>query len=145
MNKTTIWVVIVLVLIAGVYFMFSDVEKQDALETNTETTEQAGTEQATPVLISENSETTVQEINMVTGGFFFSPNKLTLKKDQPVKINVENSGVHTFTIDELGVDVPLTGPSGVVEFTPTKSGTFEYYCAIPGHKERGQIGSVTVI
>lgn len=84
------------------------------------------------------------ELHMVSGGFFFSPENLTLAKDQPVNITLQNSGAHTFTIDELGVNVPLRGSSATVEFTPTKSGTFEYYCAVPGHRESGMFGSLTV-
>ncbi len=81
---------------------------------------------------------------MVSGNLFFNPNNLTLKKGQPVNITFQNSGTHTFTVDELGVNVPLRGSSGVVEFTPTQSGTFEYYCAVPGHRLGGMSGSLTV-
>jgi len=31
-----------------------------------------------------------------------------------------------------------------VEFTPTTSGTFEYYCSVPGHRESGQFGTLKV-
>ena len=86
----------------------------------------------------------VREINAVSGNFFFNPNNITLKKNQPVRISFKNSGFHTFTIDELGVNVPLQGSSATVEFTPTKAGTFEYYCAVPGHRERGMLGSLNV-
>lgn len=141
MNKTIIWIIIILILAGGAYFLFTDIGKQ-----GNEQTAVKSTEKASSYSLTDKSETTaVKEISMVSGGFFFSPNKLTLKKGQPVKINIKNSGVHTFTIDELGVDVPLTGQSTVVEFTPTKSGTFEYYCAIPGHRENGQFGSVIVL
>jgi nitrite reductase (NO-forming) len=81
---------------------------------------------------------------MAAGNFFFSPSSMTLVKGQPVKITFQNSGTHTFTIDELGINEPLRGSSATIEFTPTQSGTFEYYCAIPGHKEAGMFGSLEV-
>jgi len=31
-----------------------------------------------------------------------------------------------------------------VTFTPKTAGTYTYYCAIPGHTEAGQIGSLIV-
>lgn len=85
-----------------------------------------------------------QAIEMVSGNFFFTPKNLSLKKGEAVTIRFQNSGVHTFTIDELGVNIPLRGSSPVAEFTPEKSGTFEYYCAVPGHREGGMFGSLTV-
>ncbi len=84
-------------------------------------------------------------INMVSGNFFFSPNNMKLVKGEKVKINFQNTGIHTFTIDELGVNVRLTGRSGQVEFTPNKAGKFRYYCAIPGHAEAGMIGGLEVL
>ncbi len=85
-----------------------------------------------------------EEISMVSGNLFFDPKGLTLTKDQPVKITFSNNGFHTFTIDELGVDQSLRGSTATVEFIPTKTGTFEYYCTVPGHKEGGMFGSLTV-
>ncbi len=86
----------------------------------------------------------VNEISMFSDNFSFAPNKLILAKDQPVKITIQNTGFHTFTIDELGIDVPLRNGAEIVEFTPTQSGVFEYYCAVPGHRELGQVGLLTV-
>lgn len=36
------------------------------------------------------------------------------------------------------------GGKAVVEFTPISSGTFEFACNLPGHKEAGMVGKVTV-
>ncbi|MCH8741541.1 cupredoxin domain-containing protein [Patescibacteria group bacterium] len=92
----------------------------------------------------EKTASSIKEISMVSGNLFFNPKDLILIKDQPVKIVFSNSGTHTFTIDELGVNVPLQGSSATVEFTPTESGTFKYYCAVPGHREGGMEGSLKV-
>jgi nitrite reductase (NO-forming) len=52
---------------------------------------------------------------------------------------------HDFTIDELDVQL-LLGPSetvkGVFEATP---GTYTFYCSIPGHREAGMEGTLTVL
>ena len=36
------------------------------------------------------------------------------------------------------------GQTVTLEFTPTAKGTFEYVCTIPGHKEAGMKGTITV-
>ncbi|GMQ95428.1 MAG: hypothetical protein BMS9Abin13_541 [Patescibacteria group bacterium] len=142
MNKTTIWIVIILAIALGAYFLLLGVGEREGVGT----AEPAQIEQAAPKIpVDGSAEVNVKEISMVSGGLFFNPNNLTLEKGQPVRISIQNSGLHTFTVDELGVDVPLAGVSGVVEFTPTESGVFEYYCAIPGHREGGMFGSVTII
>ena len=86
----------------------------------------------------------VKEISMVSGDLFFKPKVFTLIKDQPVKITFQNTGTHTFTINELDVNIRFNKSSAILEFTPSKSGTFEYYCAVPGHRKNGMFGSLTV-
>lgn len=86
----------------------------------------------------------VKEINMDAGYFFFRPGALTLKKGEPVRLIVSTTGTHTFTIDELGVNTALRDSQAIVEFTPNKTGTFTYYCAVPGHRQNGQFGTLTV-
>lgn len=96
------------------------------------------------VIVKEQEETT-EPISMSAGSFFFSSKTLGAKVGEKVALDITATGQHTFTIDELGVNVPLPhGKTTRVEFTPSKSGTFTYYCAIPGHREAGQIGSLTV-
>lgn len=85
----------------------------------------------------------VIEINSVS--FSFSPDVLNGKVGEEINIDVTATGQHTFTIDELGVDIVTPhGATTRVSFTPDRAGTFEYYCAIPGHKEAGQVGAIIV-
>ena len=60
-----------------------------------------------------------------------------------VVLNNDDLYVHTFTIDELGIDVTI-GPRGekALEITPANPGTFEYKCTIPGHES--MTGTLTV-
>jgi len=82
--------------------------------------------------------------SMESGNFLYKPSTFKAKVNQPVTINFTNSGFHTFTIDELGVNQTITGSTGSVTFTPTKKGTFEFYCAIGNHKAMGMKGTLTV-
>lgn len=95
-------------------------------------------------LSTQETQTGAKEISITSRNFSFSPKTLTLKEGQPVKITFQNRGTHTFTIDELGVNKSLTGSSSTVEFTPTRSGTYEFYCAVPGHRQQGMLGALTV-
>lgn len=86
----------------------------------------------------------VREIDIVSRSFIYDPEIIEVERGETVVISFQNSGIHTFTIDELGIDKPLRGNSVTVEFTPRETGTFEFYCAIPSHKEQGMIGELIV-
>jgi plastocyanin len=52
---------------------------------------------------------------------------------------------HDFTIDELDVKVVM-GPSETVDSTiDSTPGTYTFYCSIPGHREAGMEGTITVL
>jgi uncharacterized cupredoxin-like copper-binding protein len=83
-------------------------------------------------------------ISIEAGNIFFNPKSLTVKVNQPITVNFTNKGSHTFTVDELGVNFPLRDASGSFTFTPTKTGSFTFYCSVPGHRQAGQFGTITV-
>lgn len=136
MNRKIVLVVLLLVLIVGGYWFFGGGRQKPAqvLEQST----------PTPVAEPEVRAPAVREISLEAGYFFFKSNKLTLKKGQPVRLIIKNNGTHTFTVDELGLNFPLRDGLVTVEFTPDKTGAFEFYCAIPGHRKSGQFGTLIV-
>lgn len=85
-----------------------------------------------------------QVLSLDAGNIYFNPKNFTVKVNQPVTVNFTNKGSHTFTIDELGVNARLQDASGSFTFTPTKTGSFTYYCSVPGHRQAGQFGTLTV-
>lgn len=103
-----------------------------------ETGEGADTSAAAP-------EQETKNISMRAGNLFFSPKNLQVKQGDKISLTIQNSGFHTFTIRELGVDLrmPSNGTYSV-EFTADKKGNYEYYCAIPGHREGGMLGDLQV-
>lgn len=142
-------VAIALTILAGCYNAKTEKTTDSPALKQTETREKEASSatvktQATVETKLRTETTVVKQISMESANFFFKSNTLSLKMNQPVKITFKNTGVHTFTVDELGVNVKLTDGSGSVTFTPKKTGTFQYYCAIPGHKEAGMVGTVTV-
>lgn len=100
-------------------------------------------------LVSGEGKIIVEEnnvpVSMRAGNFFFSTKTLNTRTGENVVLDIDAIGQHTFSIDELGVNVSLSnGKTTRVEFTPSQEGTFTYYCAIPGHLEGGMLGVLTV-
>ena len=70
----------------------------------------------------------------------------------PLEVKAGESGSEVMaghTMDEMEVEPAVhmgatTGMSSSVTFVPTKPGTYEFFCAVPGHKEAGMIGTLTV-
>jgi uncharacterized cupredoxin-like copper-binding protein len=64
-----------------------------------------------------------------------------------VTFNFTNQGAleHAFKIDDPLVEskiVPGGGTDSLVVNLP--AGTYEFYCPVPGHKEAGMVGTLTV-
>ena len=77
----------------------------------------------------------------------FAQTELTIPADTDVTFTFTNNGVlpHNFTIDEPQVfsgDLTSGQSSEVVVNLP--AGTYQYYCSIPGHKDAGMVGTLTV-
>jgi len=75
----------------------------------------------------------------------FSPRTLDARQGR-ITVRMANHDLfwHTFTIDKLDVDVRVpVGGARRVTFTAAP-GTYEFYCAIPGHKRAGMHGTFTV-
>jgi len=86
-------------------------------------------------------------VNVTAGEGYFDPDVIVVEEGQDVTVEIENvSDVdHTFTIDELGIDVSLApGEQEEVTFTAAEEGTFEFYCDEPGHRDAGMYGYLGV-
>ncbi len=65
-------------------------------------------------------------------------------------IQATNAGFleHNFTVDELGIaeDLPPGEPVEITIPDDAAAGdTFEFYCSVPGHREGGMVGNLTII
>jgi len=75
----------------------------------------------------------------------FDPSSITVNAGT-VALGVTNEDLfwHTFSIDELDIEVGLaTGGERRVTFT-APAGTYTYYCAVPGHRQLGMTGALVV-
>jgi plastocyanin len=77
----------------------------------------------------------------------FEPNEITIPANTDVTITLNAQGVagHDFTIDELGIHSSnLTQGQTETITINAAPGTYTFYCSVPGHKEAGMIGTLTV-
>lgn len=88
---------------------------------------------------------TERTIHMGVRQYAWDPSTLLVKKGELVRLVIHNADVmHGIVIPELGImegDIPPEG--AVIEFTPDKVGTFEFFCSVycgEGHMEmRGKV------
>jgi uncharacterized cupredoxin-like copper-binding protein len=77
---------------------------------------------------------------------YFEPAELTIPADTDVTVSLPNAGAapHNFSIDELGISVDIAPGATEETVINAPAGTYEYYCNVPGHKEAGMVGTLTV-
>ena len=113
-----------------------------------------------------------KEIVVKAEALKFTPTTIEAIAGQPVKLTFQNADSldHDFSIMEFpmamasatqapiaGHDMgnmgglepelhmaALMGQTVALEFTPTKPGTYEFFCTVPGHKEAGMKGTLVV-
>jgi uncharacterized cupredoxin-like copper-binding protein len=96
------------------------------------------------------------ELKVVATDLKFGPNTLKAKVGQPLKVVLENKGVIEHDLAFVGLKAtsnlspdlktPMVKPgqTASIELTPTAKGTYEFVCTVPGHKEAGMRGTLTV-
>jgi nitrite reductase (NO-forming) len=79
--------------------------------------------------------------------FAFDQPTLRVQPGQRVTLTLENGGKteHNLRIDALDKQVVAKpGQTATAEFTLDQPGSYDFYCAIPGHKEAGMRGTLVV-
>ena len=114
---------------------------------------------------------TTQQLTLTAKEFAYAPAALEVTSGQPVEVSFQNTGAveHDFSILEIELansprssgeahgggghttaDQPKlhvaagASASATLTFTPSKSGTYEFYCTVAGHKAAGMVGVLTV-
>lgn len=100
----------------------------------------------TPAADSGAGASSAQDVTVAMHDIYFDPAEFTIPANTPVKVTLPNQGAapHDFSIDALGISVTVNpGETGEVTID-APAGEYEYYCNIPGHKEAGMVGKLTV-
>ena len=97
---------------------------------------------------SQPSSGTTSDLTMTLTEFKFTPDTLTVKVGERVKVTLDNTKgtlKHDIKQADLNIDTAVeAGQKATFEFTPTKVGTFDFVCDVPGHKEAGMVGRIVV-
>jgi cytochrome c oxidase subunit II len=89
-----------------------------------------------------------QVIHLTAKKFEYSPNQITVKKGQPVLIEIVSlDRKHGFTIPDLKVRSDVKpAAENVVRFTPDRAGTFNFHCDLfCGSGHEGMAGTLVVV
>lgn len=116
---------------------------------NDETVVDAATEreaEATPMADAGAAPAAAGEIVVESYDIYFEPTELTIPADTDVTVTLPNKGVtlHNFAIDELEIDVDIDPGATEETVINAPAGIYEYYCNVPGHKQAGMVGMLTV-
>jgi heme/copper-type cytochrome/quinol oxidase subunit 2 len=102
------------------------------------------------------SEDGVQRVDIIVDSYSFEPNQIIVVVNKPVEITLKSVTTvvpHNFTINYpeagLNIDQDISpGEEVKVTFTPTKTGTFEFYCDKKGlfgsHQKKGMKGTLEI-
>ena len=87
-----------------------------------------------------------REVEMTATDFAFDPDEITAEAGEDLAIVLTSEDLlHDFTIDELDAHVAADrGETATGGFTADEAGTYTYYCSVPGHREAGMEGALTV-
>jgi plastocyanin len=87
-----------------------------------------------------------EAVEVVSHDIFFEPSELSIPADSDVTVRLPNEGVtpHNFSIDELGISVDIAPGATEETVINAPAGEYEYYCNVPGHKQAGMVGTLTV-
>ena len=84
---------------------------------------------------SQLPSSSIQEVNLRAGQIAYTPDRIVVKKGIPVRINVQadaNAGcTRSIVFPDFGINKVIPrGGSDIIEFTPTKAGTYQFRCAM---------------
>lgn len=81
----------------------------------------------------------------------FVPTSFTVKAGAPVSVAISATGEwsHVFFFDDASLSAVAVGVSphetrAITFNAPVKAGTYTFRCDVPGHKQRGEVGSMIV-
>jgi len=131
----TAWIVglvVVIGLVGGGLFASSSVMTDQAVSTDVPT----GEVKEITITVGPNSE------------YSYDQPRLTFSQGDSVRVTFRNTGtiIHDWSIPALNTKTPVIQPGAVAsaQFIASSVGTYEYFCTVPGHRERGMLGAMTI-
>lgn len=144
-------VLIAIVILGGGYYLLMKNGSYQLLGISQNQRQVSPTAQSSPAVIMNTSSGTSsakQQFTVSGSEFAFSPAKLTVNKGDMVEITFKNDGKfpHNLTITDLGVATKTIQPGeeDTISFAADKVGSYQFLCTVPGHADRGMIGTFIV-
>ncbi len=76
----------------------------------------------------------------------WSQYELTLAPGDTIEVTNVGFSQHDFTVDDLGISQNLPNDEPITITIPddAEPGAYEFYCSVPGHREGGMVGTLTI-
>ncbi len=99
----------------------------------------------------------VQQVEMLGGSYYYEPDHIVVKVNIPVSLTVKKEpGVtpHNIVMESadagMAFDLALDTEPKTITFTPTKTGTYPFYCTkrflfFADHRAQGMEGKIEVV
>jgi uncharacterized cupredoxin-like copper-binding protein len=99
-----------------------------------------------PTAPSETAQTAATEVTLKMIDIAFDPKNFTIAANTDVVIHIENDGaiMHNFTVEALDISEDLQPGEKKDVTINTGPGDLDYYCDVPGHRQAGMEGTITV-
>ena len=102
--------------------------------------------------LSDVTQIPSQAVKLTMSSTGITPSSFTVKGGQVVQLSIQegDSQSHVFKFDDPSLAAVAVGigpgdPIRVISFNaPSTPGTYSFYCDVPGHKTRGEVGQMIV-
>ncbi len=85
------------------------------------------------------------QVSMEVANFSFTPNVIVASPGDRVSVTfAKSSGIHTFSIDEIGLDFAIAEGEKLNFTAPSEPGQYPFYCSIGSHRAMGLLGTLVV-
>ncbi len=93
-----------------------------------------------------NPEAGAKPIQVQASNFQFSPSSLHVRAGQEIALRLQSEdSSHDFAIDGLGAVADVSGgETTTARLRIDEPGKYTYFCTIPGHRDGGMEGTITV-
>ena len=85
-------------------------------------------------------------IEVKATSFKFEPKQIAIDRGDQMTVKVTSADMrHIFTIDALKIKVDIPAKKTmIVNLMGKPEGTYTFYCTVPGHRERGMVGTLSI-
>ena len=85
-------------------------------------------------------------VTVVAVDIAWEPEAFSVPAGTDTVVSLPNDGAspHNFAVDALGIDIDMPAGETVEATVNAAAGEYEFYCNVPGHKEAGMVGVMTV-